>query len=166
VLLAAGLSLGALPPAAALLLDDADKPLAEVEWPDPPPAPPDLSRLVEYSLIEGVSPLRFAFDPDSVTAVDQTGVRFTLVVTSRSGTPNISHEAFRCTSLERKMLAIGHRDGRWSPVAQPEWKKIDARDSAISWLKPLYLAMCDGGVPVTRPADIKRRLDDLTRISN
>ncbi|MFT3799900.1 MAG: CNP1-like family protein [Burkholderiaceae bacterium] len=165
MLLAGALSLLAASPATALLFDD-DKHQAEVDWPDPPPAPPNLDRLVEYSLIEGRSDLRFAFDPDSLVAVDQTGVRLTLVVTSRSGTPNISHEAFRCTSLERKMLATGHRDGHWSPVARPEWKKLDAHDNATQWLKPLYLAICDGGEPTTRVDTIKRRLNALTQIPN
>jgi hypothetical protein len=127
----------------------------EVAFPDPPPPPPDYDRLVSFDIGRNTTNT-FAFDPASVTPVEERAVRFTLVVTSASGVRNVTYEAFRCDRDERKLLAIGRPDGSWSPARTAEWKAVRDSDMVNRVYPVLHRALCIGGAatqPVSRAID-------------
>jgi len=51
-------------------------------------------------------------------------VRFTLVITSKTGASNISYEGIRCATEEKKLYATGKPDGSWSPSRRDIWSPI------------------------------------------
>ena len=68
--------------------------------------------------------LTFAIDSQSVSAAKDGTVRYTLIATSSSGVKNISYEAIRCETYEKKLYAFGHPDGNWSRSRRDAWDKI------------------------------------------
>lgn len=88
------------------------------------PAYPDLDKLQAFYAGPATT-FEFSIDPSSLQVGEDGVVRYTLVIKSRSGALNISHEGLRCNTLERKLYALGHtNDKSWSPVSRPEWRKI------------------------------------------
>ncbi|MBI3284080.1 MAG: CNP1-like family protein [Burkholderiales bacterium] len=71
----------------------------------------------------------FALDSKSLSVAADGTVRYTLVATSRSGVKNVSYEALRCQSYERKLYAFGRSDGGWSRSRRALWEPISARDA-------------------------------------
>jgi len=68
----------------------------------------------------------FAIDAQSVSTGADGTVRYTLVATSAAGATNVSYEAIRCATWERKRYAFGRPDGIWSPARRDQWERIDA----------------------------------------
>jgi CNP1-like family len=136
--------------------DDDTSPV-DVMMPDPPPGPPNLSKLVEFY----VSPTnnRYSIDSSSIVIVEKFGVRFIQVITSQSGVRNVSLEAFRCNRSERKLLAIGRLDDSWAPTRNTDWQPVRERDPARPRQQQLYESMCSGGVPLER---VDRMMERLT----
>lgn len=163
-LLAAALVACALP-ARALLLDDDEPPQgADVTFPDPPPPAPDFARLVPFT-VDSPTRNQFGFDPASLVVVDKTAMRYTLVITSPSGVHNVTHEAFRCNTGERRMLAIGRTDGSWAPVSGDEWTSIKGpAANARPWYGTLFRAMCDSGIGHAKASDIVRLMKQSRQV--
>jgi hypothetical protein len=96
--------------------------LLRSESPPPPPAPPfprpgqllrvDLGAQGGFELF--VDPASIAIEPDDT-------VRYTAVAQSAAGAKNVSFEALRCRSHERRVYHLGHPDGTWSPARNPRW---------------------------------------------
>lgn len=89
-----------------------------------PPAPRD-ENLVRFD--PGFNtPLNYYIDGASLKAgkTDRI-VRYTLVVRSSAGANNISFEALRCDTGDRKIYAYGGSDGKWSPARDPQWKPVE-----------------------------------------
>ena len=88
-----------------------------------PPAPRD-EDLMGFS-VSGASSYYFAVDRKSL-AVGSDGVfRYTLVATSAQGARNVSYEGIRCQTGEKKIYAIGQRDGSWVKARNAAWSKIE-----------------------------------------
>jgi hypothetical protein len=66
----------------------------------------------------------FAIDSQSVNLAGDGTVRYTLIATSNSGVKNISYEAIRCETYEKKLYAFGRPDGSWSRSRRNEWDRI------------------------------------------
>ena len=74
-----------------------------------------------------VGPARpFAFFVDSASVSVGPGglVRYTLVARSPSAATNVSYEAIRCETYERKVYAFGRADGTWAQARSSEWVPI------------------------------------------
>jgi hypothetical protein len=70
------------------------------------------------------STLRFFVDPASLTVGADGIVRFTVVVRGEGAASNVSYEAIRCKTRERKIYAYGRADGTWHQARDPAWTKI------------------------------------------
>jgi hypothetical protein len=107
-------------------IDFEEKPLDEapVEFPGPPK--PD--GLLEFDPGRRTT-MRFFVDPASVAVVHDGIVRFTVVIRGEGSASNVSYEAIRCKTRERKVYAYGRGDGTWQAVRQPAWTKIGGLES-------------------------------------
>jgi hypothetical protein len=86
----------------------------------------------------------FALDAASLSIADDGSIRYTLVSTSSAGAKNISYEAIRCLTAEKKLFAFGRSDGSWSPSRRDQWDKIS--DSGVNKQHStlFYEYFCDG----------------------
>jgi hypothetical protein len=107
-------------------IDFEEKPLDEapVEFPGPPK--PD--GLLEFDPGRRTT-MRFFVDPASVAVVHDGIVRFTVVIRGEGTASNVSYEAIRCKTRERKVYAYGRGDGTWQTVGRPAWTKIGGLES-------------------------------------
>ena len=106
---------------AADSIDFTEKPLDEL--PVQLPAPPKAADLLEFDPGRPAT-LRFYVDPASLSVGTDGIVRFTVVVRGEGTASNVSYEAIRCKTRERKVYAYGRADGTWSAVRAPRWTTI------------------------------------------
>jgi len=88
------------------------------------PASPDDAALIEVRP-RGRSKKRFYIDRNSVSLGADWMVRYTAVIKSPSGVPNVSYEGMRCKTSEYKVYAYGTRDGTWANAREPKWQDVD-----------------------------------------
>jgi hypothetical protein len=137
----------------------------EATIPDPMPAQPAPDALVEF-YVSPATTNRFAVDPASLGVDDGRLVRFTLVVTSRSGARNVSYEALRCDSGERRLLAVGRADGTWSISKNTLWQPVSLGEQVNRQMPELFGRVCDGGRSrVRNPQEFAARLKEAGRPS-
>ena len=106
---------------AADSIDFTAKPLDEL--PLQLPAPPKAGDLLEFDPGRPAT-LRYYVDPASLSVGTDAIVRFTVVVRGEGNASNVSYEAIRCKTRERKVYAYGRADGTWSAARAPQWTKI------------------------------------------
>jgi hypothetical protein len=87
------------------------------------PAAPKSADLLEFDSGRPTT-LRFFVDPASLTVGTDGVVRLTIVVRGEGAASNVSYEAIRCKSAERKVYAYGRADGTWNPTRNPVWTMI------------------------------------------
>ena len=87
------------------------------------PAAPKPENLVEFE-VSGTTTLRFAVDVNSISVGDDSVVRYTLVSRSPSGAQSVSYEGIRCESYQKKLYAIGQKDGSWTRSRRDQWEVI------------------------------------------
>jgi hypothetical protein len=87
------------------------------------PAAPKGAELLEFDSGRRTT-LRFFVDPASLTVGADGIVRFTVVIRGEGAASNVSYEAIRCKTRERKVYAYGRADGTWNQVRDPVWTKI------------------------------------------
>jgi hypothetical protein len=124
----AGAALGQAPgrqlrDSAADSIDFTEKPLDEL--PLQLPAAPKPDHLLAFDPGRRTT-LRFFVDPASLAVGTDGIVRFTVVARGDGTAANVSYEAIRCKTRERKIYAYGRPDGSWAPVRDPAWTKIGA----------------------------------------
>ena len=105
------------------IVDDLDSKPWEAQQKLLPPYPKDTG-LIAFD-VAPTRPFAFLVDPASVSIADGGVVRFTLVARSSSGAMNVSYEAIRCETLERKVYAFGRSDGTWSKARNTQWLPVD-----------------------------------------
>lgn len=99
----------------------------EVEWTEAvvPEAP--LFSTVNGVMIEmprHVS-IQVTVDPNTVAIGSDGVVRYVAIMTNLSGSVNAVYEGIRCTTDEVKTYARWNSAGKWTPVAEPQWKEIN-----------------------------------------
>jgi len=140
-----------------------ERPPIEATIPDPMPAQPADGALLEF-YVSPATTNRFSVDPSSLGVDDGRLVRFTLVVTSRSGARNVAYEAIRCDTGERRLLAVGRADGTWSISKSTSWRPVNLGESVNRHMMELYVRVCDGGRSrVNSPQEFAARLRDTGR---
>jgi hypothetical protein len=102
-------------------IDFEEKEIAEL--PLKLPAPPQQARLIAFDP-GNRSTLKFFVDPESISVGTDKIVRFTVVAVGEGAARNVTYEAIRCGTRERKVYANGRPDGTWAPVRNPQWTKI------------------------------------------
>lgn len=85
------------------------------------PAPPAADKLIAFYSNAAQS---FVIDTASLSITVDGIVRYTVVSTSAAGAKNISYEGIRCSSVEKKLYAIGRPDGTWSNARISKWDRI------------------------------------------
>lgn len=99
-------------------------------------------------------------------AVDQERlVRYSLLVTTASGARNLTHEALRCDTRERRVLAVGRRDDSWSVTPDSPWRPVVRANAADLHHAEIAGRLCEGAAAASpRPERLVERLQaDLTR---
>jgi hypothetical protein len=110
---------------AADSIDFTEKPLDEL--PLQLPAAPKTADLLQFDPGRRTT-LRYFIDPASLAVGTDNIVRFTVVVRGDGAASNVSYEAIRCKTRERKVYAYGRPDGTWNQVRNPGWTKIGGPD--------------------------------------
>lgn len=128
--------------------------------PEIPASPPPLT---ESALIdvdpEPAAGRRIAIDASSLAIDRERLVRYTLVVVGSGGARNLSYEAVRCDTQERRILALGRPDGGWSMVPDAAWRRIDRHDTAGRHPAAVLDRLCEGGAAAaTTPQRLAARL--------
>jgi len=120
-----------------------------------PPFPKDGSLLPFEASAANTN--RFFIDADSIVISDDGVVRYTMVVRSPSGAENISYEGIRCETTEQKFYAFGRRDGTWSNVRAPAWRKITYKDVNRQYGVLYSNYFCPDGAPIRSAKDAIQR---------
>lgn len=102
--------------------DEEDAPKAQTEVPITLPAFPKPENLLPFDA-GPTTTQKTAIDPKSLTVVPNE-VRYTLVTASKSGAYNVSYEGLRCSTLEMRRYAFGHKDEKWAPARNDKWVPI------------------------------------------
>lgn len=132
----------------------------EKEWKEtdaPPPPEFKLQRLKPLDMPHYMT-LKFGVDPETITITGDGVVRY-VVVAHREGTDTVNafYEGVRCATDEYKTYAR-FGGGKWDQVAEPEWKRIDDRNSIYTH-QLAKQAICAGGrAPRSTVADMMREL--------
>ena len=133
----------------------------DAEWKEtevPPPPAFDVKKLVTFEVPRSSS-LVYGVDPASVSiSPSDSLVRYVMVATSASGVSNVMYEALRCSTGEFKTYARYSADGKWHPVADPQWRSVFA---SMPSKHPLWFAKagaCDAAAPVGSISELLTKL--------
>lgn len=130
------------------------------EWQESPvqfPAAPQKENLLPF-YASNASTMRFTIDAKSVSVESDGVVRYTVVITSKSGASNVSYEGIRCSTLEKKLYAFGQTDGNWSAARRDSWDPIldgGLNRQHASLAKDYF---CDGSRPAGNAETIVERI--------
>jgi len=123
---------GGLLPLAALLplpafsanVDDEDsaKQATEATEIQFPPFP-QTENLIPF-VVSATADSKFMIDSESLSVTPDRTVYYTLVIVSSAGARNVSYEAIRCATAERRVYGFGRSDGSWSKARGDQWLRI------------------------------------------
>lgn len=121
-----------------------------------PPAPRSEALLPFF--VSAANDNKFAVDAASLTVGEDGVVRYILLVETAGGARNVSYEGIRCQTKERRIYALGRRDGTWSKSRNDQW--VEIRDMATNRQHAaLFLEyFCPGGVIVRNADEAKNAL--------
>ena len=129
----------------------------------PPPPAFDVARLLTFDG-SGATSMVYGVDPASVSiSRSDSLVRYVLVATSPSGVRNVMYEAIRCATGEFKTYARYSPEGRWKPVANPEWRSVFGSLPSKHALWFAKAAACDAAAPVGSIPELVTRLKNPHR---
>ena len=111
----------------------------------PPPPAFDEKRLLSIEMPPYVS-LKYGVDPATIAVTGDGMVRYVVVASNKAGgATNAFYEGVRCATDEVKQYARFNQ-GAWQHVNNPEWKRIDERNSRYA--KELAAqGLCRGHAP-------------------
>ncbi len=127
----------------------------------PPPPTFNASRLI-YIQMPPYMTLRFGVDPATIKVTDDGVVRYVVVAGNKAGdTSNAFYEGIRCASEEVRQYAR-YSAGAWQSVRQPEWKRIDDRNSRYA-RELAVQGLCRGHAPRVSVDDMVRQFKNPVR---
>lgn len=122
----------------------------EIEEPEPwkegsyqlPPYPEE-KHLVEVDVAPPGTPFTFAIDRENLNVGADNVVRYTIVITSRTGASNVLFEGIQCASPLYVTYAYGDGAGGFREASAPEWRVISGKgtESYRKFLREDYF--CD-----------------------
>ena len=117
---------------------------------------PQAENLIPFA-VSATTENKFMIDGESLSVSPDRVVSYTLVIESPAGARNVTYEAMRCATAERRLYAIGRSDGTWSKARGDQWRRIQE-----STLNRHYAALfgeyfCTIGV-ILRDAEDARRI--------
>ena len=154
----AGLCSVAWPCRAAMVDDDFDdeaKPWQEIEV--QLPAFPDEANLIPFT-VSAATDNKFLIDANSLSVGADEVIRYTLVVVSSAGARNISYEGMRCSTVERRIYALGRPDQTWSKARTSKWSKIQggANNPHVELYRNFFCTV--GAKPIRNAGDAREVL--------
>jgi len=100
------------------------------------PPLPEKQNLLPFNVPN--SPHRYAIDSKSLSLnMSDNIARYTVVITTRTGTRNILYEGIRCDTRQFKTYAAAINDEAFTKISNPVWKNISS-DGEHSFRKDLY----------------------------
>jgi hypothetical protein len=113
------------------------------------PAAPQKESLIPF-YVSAATDNKFFVDPGTLTVGVDGVVRYVLVVLTSGGARNVSYEAMRCETRERRIYASGRIDGTWSKSRSNEWEPIREAVANRHYAALFIEYFCPGGVIVRR----------------
>ena len=124
----------------------------------PPPPAFDVAKLLTFEVSSNTA-LTYGVDPASVLISKVDGVlRYVMVAFSASGSKNVMYEGLRCSTGEVKTYARYTPDGRWVPVAEPQWRSVFDISTPRHPLRFARAGACDSGAPVGTVRELVAKL--------
>lgn len=121
------------------------------------PGYPKQENLIQI-YVSATTTFRFFVDLASISVTKEGPIRYTMVARSPSSVENLSYEAIRCETLERKLYALGRSDGTWSKARNPEWLPINEGQANRQHAALAADFFCPQGVRVRTTDDALRAL--------
>jgi hypothetical protein len=134
------------------------------EWKEgevPPPPAFDERRLLPIEMPPYLS-LKYGVDPGTITLGSDGTVRYVVVASNKAGSAtNAFYEGVRCATEEVKQYARFNQ-GAWHHVTNPEWKRIDERNSRYA--KELSAqGLCRGHAPRASVGEMVQQMKNPLR---
>ena len=92
----------------------------EVQFPPFPQA----ENLIPF-VVSASADSKSMIDGESLSVTPDRVVYYTLVIVSSAGARNVSYEAIRCATAERRVYGFGRSDGTWSKARGDQWLRIE-----------------------------------------
>jgi hypothetical protein len=135
--------------------DDQSKSWKEIEL--KLPAAPRPENLIRF-WVSPTATQSFMLDAASLTIGADGVIRYTMVATSAAGAKNISYEAIRCKSYEKKVYAFGRADGSWSRSTRDQWEAIKSSAANRQHASLAQDFFCDGETIAGNAAEILEKM--------
>ena len=118
---------------------------------------PQAENLIPFA-VSATTENKFMIDGESLSVSPDRVVSYTLVIESPAGARNITYEAMRCATGERRLYALGRSDKTWSKARNDQWLPI--KDNSLNrHYAELYSAyFCAIGVNLRDADDARRAL--------
>ena len=72
---------------------------------------------------------QFLVDGKSLSLGADGVMRYTMVIRSSSGALNVTYEGLRCETREKKLYALGRKDGTWGAARSSKWIAVSESGS-------------------------------------
>jgi hypothetical protein len=95
------------------------------EWVEETITPPDYPRDQDLIPVEmAASSNRFFVDGKTLSLGADGVMRYTMVIRSTGGALNVTYEGIRCETREKKLYALGRKDGTWGTARSSKWTAV------------------------------------------
>jgi CNP1-like family len=109
-----------------IMPDESEKP----EWAEDSIALPDYPKDEDLIPVEmAASSNEFLVDGKSLNLGADGAMRYTMVIRSSSGALNVTYEGLRCETREKKLYALGRKDGTWGAARSSKWIAVSESGS-------------------------------------
>lgn len=88
-----------------------------------PPVYPKDEDLIRVAI--AASSNQFLVDGKTLNVGSDGVIRYTMVIRSNAGAENVTYEGIRCETREKKLYALGHKDGTWIAARSPKWIAVN-----------------------------------------
>ena len=115
---------------------------AEVKIPTAPP-----SKDLKPFYVSAITQLKFALDAPSISFDQDEVIRYIVVITTSSGSQQVSYEGIRCEKNEWRLYATMQKDGVWHKTANSRWQIV--RNTGYNSYHAALVkdAFCDNNIP-------------------
>lgn len=122
------------------------------------PAYPQPENLLEFDAGPATS-MRYFIDAKSISIDEKRVIRYSMVARSPQGANNVSYEALRCETRERKRYATGNNDTKtWARAGISEWQPLEMITQLQAQRELAKFYFCPRGLVVGSPAEAIRAL--------
>jgi CNP1-like family len=129
----------------------------------PPPPAFDFGKLQTFDVASNPT-MVYGVDPASISiSKSDSVVRYVMVATSSGGVRNVMYEALHCSTGEVKTYARYLPEGRWQPIANPQWRSVFDKTPSMHALAFARQGACDARAPASSVREIVSKLKNTGR---